>query len=74
MKIQILFKTPDAVDRAISESISLHTEYHRKETRHYYDSELYAKAKKALEKWIKYGENVTIEIDIDTGTATVLPA
>lgn len=60
MIVQLLFKTPDAVDRALDE----------------YDfvpdgREL---AEEVIKKFVRDGEYVKIEIDINSGEAKVLPA
>lgn len=57
--IQLTFKTPDVIDYAV-EDIEEEDEQ--------------ADVRNACEKWVKYGEYVTIEIDTDKGTATVLEA
>ena len=56
-KFVIMFKTPDAVDRALEDV----------------DFEHHDKIKNILNKFIKYNENVSIEFDIVKETATVLP-
>lgn len=56
MKIQIQFKTPDAVDNAI--------EYLSED-----DKEL---VKDIANKYIEYGELLTVEIDTDNETITVI--
>lgn len=58
MKIQITFKSPDALDYAL-ENLS----EEEKET-----------AKEVCKKWIEYEEYVTIEVDTEKKTAIVLPA
>ncbi len=59
-KIHITFKTPDAVRYAL-EDANLNQ-----------DEEDVILEK--LSKWIKYEELVTIEFDLENGTATVIPA
>lgn len=58
MEFRLAFKTPDIIDYAV-EGIE--------------DPEERERQKTALEKFIKYGENVCIEFDTEKGTATVLP-
>ena len=74
MKIQITFKTPDAVERAVAEAVRYEQlpefpvdgEQDQREI-------LTQDANDVVSKFIKYGEYVTIEIDTDTKTAIVLP-
>jgi len=56
-KLQIGFKTPDAVHYALEDL----------------DEEERDAAEGAAAKWVKYGEYCTIEIDTETGEAKVLP-
>lgn len=60
MHIDVMFKTPDAVQMAI-DRMSLSED----------DQEL---VKRHCEKWVEYGEYVKIRIHLDTGEAEVLPA
>ena len=62
MKLRITFKTPDALDYALS---SLHSDYEN------VTEEEQKRIRIQLEKWISYGENVTIEFDTKNNTATV---
>jgi hypothetical protein len=57
MKLHITFKTPDAVDYAVDE----------------HGQEFKEEIKKTTNKFVRYGELVTIEFDTETQTATVLP-
>lgn len=57
MKITLTFKTPDAVDYAL--------EHLSKKQRD--------KAETVIAKYVEYGECVSIEVDINTGKAKVLP-
>jgi len=69
MKYQIYMKTPDALTSAIS-----HAEGHpdvdldNDETNYELVDQLYKQA----EKWFRYRECVTLEIDTDAGTCVVL--
>lgn len=58
MKITVSMKCPDALDQAINEATSTMQEE--------------AEIKKLCDKWFKWGEYVTLEIDTDTGTCVVL--
>src|SRR5689334_15787736 len=60
LKIKITFKSPDAVDLAM-------LDYNLTEDEK-------DKAKKLFKKFFKWDEYVDIEIDIEAGTASVLPA
>lgn len=62
MKLRITFKTPDALDYVLS---SLHSDYEN------VTEEEQEQIRIQLEKWISYGENVTIEFDTENNTATV---
>lgn len=57
MKITLTFKTPDVADDALEDI----------------DEKHHAKAKAAIAKYVEYDEYVSIEIDINTGKAKVLP-
>ena len=57
MKIQLTFKTPDVVDYAL-ECIEDEDQRHELES--------------VIEKFVEYGEYVSIEIDSETKTARVL--
>lgn len=58
--MRITFKTPDAVEDALA---NLRFE----------DAVKVAEAKAVLDKFIKHGEYITIEFDLKTGTANVIP-
>lgn len=60
MKFQVSMKCPDALDYAIKEAAQNEDET--------------ADAKRAADKWFKYGEYLTVQIDTDAGTCTVMPA
>ncbi len=62
MKLFITFKTPEALDYALS---SLSFEYEN------VTDEEKENIRIQLQKWISYGENVTIEFDMKNNTATV---
>lgn len=57
MKITLTFKTPDVADDALEDL----------------DDKQRGKAETAIAKYVEYGEYASIEIDIDTGEAKVLP-
>jgi len=60
MYVDVMFKTPDAVQTAI-DRMGLSED----------DREL---AERQCKKWVQYGECVRIRIHLDTGEAEVLPA
>ena len=57
-KLIVGFKTPDAIEHAIADSDLTEDEA--------YD------AKRILQEWVSYGENITVEFDLFTMTAKVL--
>jgi hypothetical protein len=59
MKIQVTFKSPDAVDFAIEDQ---NLEEHRDEI------------EKKLKKFVRWGEYIDVEFDLDKMTAKVLLA
>ncbi len=59
MKVEVMFKTPDAVDYAIEEIVEDH------------GGTIGDAVKESLSKWIRYGEVITIEFDTKAGTAIV---
>jgi len=65
MKVSITFKTPNAVGDALDRELETEglDEFEAQELMDQYEAE--------FKKWIEYGEYVTIEFDLDKGTATV---
>lgn len=61
MKLRLTFKTPDVIDQFLDNLILEDDGVWNKEN-----------IKDKLSKWIKYGEYITIEFDIDNQTATVI--
>ena len=57
MKIQVTFKSPDAVNDALEDQDL---------------TEQREEIKKKLQKWLRWGEYVDIEFDLTKGTAKVL--
>ncbi len=81
MKFRVTFKTPDALDPALQEHMDTHCEDHED---HDPDCDkcfqledrgcaAISAIQKCAEKFIEYGEYVTIEFDTETQTATVVP-
>lgn len=61
MKFNVYFKTPGAGDDAL-QSVEDSTSSRRE----------YSKAEALVEKWVKYGEYLTVEIDTEKETIRVL--
>lgn len=61
MKVRLIFKTPDVIERAVNEM----------GIRDVYEKMAVADACKP---WVQYGEILTVEIDTDANTCQVVPA
>jgi hypothetical protein len=73
MKIRIGFKTPDAVEEAVRDAVE--SEMSKDDIGPDVDpADLKYEATAACDKFVKWGECVTIEIDTETGKAEVLEA
>lgn len=57
MKIRLTFKTPDVVFYAINDI----------------EGEEGIQAERAIGKWVKQGEYITVEVDTEKETCTVIP-
>ena len=57
MKATLSFKTPDVVDYAVEGM----------------DEGEAAEVRKACKKWVEYDECLTVEVDTEAGTCTVIP-
>lgn len=79
MKFQVTFKTPDVLDPVLEGHMDTHCDEHEE---HDPDCDACAELeergcmdmaiiKSCANKFIQYGEYVTIEFDTDSGTATV---
>ena len=75
MKFVISFKTPDAVDYAIKDALTYNQEDEEgldqdeiDELRDKRESEF----RKVADKFVSYGEYISVEFDTETQTATVL--
>lgn len=76
MKVQVQMKAPDTLDDAIKDAVKRSFDgmgpleddevYALAEVRH-------AKAKEVCLQWFKRGEYLTVEIDTELGTCTVIP-
>ncbi len=75
MKIDIILKSPDSIDRSIelaAEELVNGDIYSTPETRSDDIKAAYNRLYELVSPWIKHKEYVTINIDTDTGTARVL--
>jgi hypothetical protein len=75
MKLTISWKTPDATDYTIREAAERAVEAQEgvdPEERDWLIQEQAEALSDALERWVGYGEVITIEFDLTAGTATVL--
>lgn len=68
MKFTVTFKTPDAVESGIEASL-VYAEELSEEAK---DSEM-DKMKSLANRYVEYGEYVTLEFDTDKNSVTVLP-
>lgn len=64
MKVSITFKTPNAVSDAIDREIDHDLDDYEAE-------ELVEQWGEKFKKWVRYGELITVDFDLDAGTATV---
>lgn len=62
MKIDITFKTPDAVDNALADEPDLLMDQERADS-----------VREFLSNWVRHGEYVKIVFDTEAKTATVWP-
>ena len=72
MKVRITMKTPDAVEDAAEEAFPIDFDDQQFEE----DAALYEQDsfRSLCEKWFRYGEHVTLEVDTEEGTITVVEA
>lgn len=61
MKFTVTFKTPDALERALDDAFPLEVR-----------AANMREARKFAERYVKYGECISVEFDTETGTAKVL--
>lgn len=78
MKIRLTLKDPDGVYDSISEFLENNTsEEEQKLPEDELETMLYNRRNQvddACGKWIEFGEYVTVEVDMATGLAVVVPA
>lgn len=65
MILRLTFKTPDVLGDAIEEALQNLPDYEFEHRRR--------QIEQSARQWIRYGEYVTIEIDIEQRTARVVP-
>lgn len=71
MIIRVMFKTPDAVDGAVQEAVERLLD--TPEAKDLSLADVASEAKRRLEKFVEYGESVTIEFDTEKMEARVIP-
>lgn len=78
MKLRITMKTPDCVSDAIENAKGeARQEIENEKDRETFDEEVagtFDSWKEICEKWVSYGERVTLEVDTDEETIRVLEA
>lgn len=77
MRFKVTFKDPDGPYEAIQDAAASQVKAIEGLDEDERESLIQSKADKltaAARKWFRYGECVTIEIDTEAGTATVIPA
>ena len=74
MKFKVQMKDPDtlhdAITEAVEESVALTTDEDEREA---LAQVRVTKTQEVCAKWFEYGEYLTVEIDTDAGTCTVVP-
>lgn len=77
MKFKVTMKDPDtlhdAIDEAVTEDLAKMQFLSAEDREALYESRRNA-AQAVTSKWFRYGEYLSVEIDTDAGTATVLPS
>lgn len=77
MKIKVQMKDPDTLHDAITDAVNEHLTLEGLTDPEERDALLevrYARVAAQAEKWFKYGEYLTVEIDTDANTCVVCPA
>jgi hypothetical protein len=72
MKFQVYMKCPDALDRAIHDAVQGQLMYVPDEDKSEAGDSLYEEALHVACKWFRYQEYLTVEIDTEAKTCTVL--
>ena len=77
MKFKVTMKDPDTLGDAINDAVMAEVEaipgLETQEERQRVVELREDAARKLCQKWFEYGEYLTVEIDTDAGTATVVP-
>lgn len=74
MKFKVSMKDPDTLDDAISDAIEVtDVALMDGEEREAVKEIRMKKAREIAAKWFQYGEYLTVEIDTEAGTCTVVP-
>lgn len=66
MKFRLTFKTPDVLDQMVDQFEPAPVGHETGETDEFYDATQFAK------RYVKYGEEITIEFDTEKGTAVAV--
>ena len=75
MKFVVTMKDPDTLDDSISHAVDVSLMgVEDKDEREAVKAVRHAKVREVADTWFRYGEYLSVEIDTDTGTATVLKA
>jgi len=77
MKFTVTMKDPDTLHEAIEDAVRFEVEGMPgldAEEREALQDQRRQKVAKTASAWFRYGEYLSVEIDTDAGTATVLPA
>lgn len=77
MKFQVTMKDPDSLYDCIDDAVTADLKNDislNDEEREAIGEVRQKRARDVAAKWFRYGEYLTVEIDTDAGTATVLPA
>jgi len=75
MKFIVTFKTPDAVECTIDEIVKEHVEFKELEGDEAEEEAFLLKEKMTefADRFVKYGETISIAFDMDEETATAVP-
>lgn len=78
LTVRVTFKDPDVVGDAVKEAVHEWAEKHLAgldpEEREAAEDLRAEKVRAALSEWVRYGEYITVEFDLDAKTARVLGA
>jgi len=71
MKVVVTFKTPDALAQAVRDIVDQQHHEDSQTWDEYEAEEREHELMKKFERWVAWGEVITIEFDLEAGTATV---